>query len=191
VLPHFVLTQLPRGLARLLIAGIFAAAMSTVDSALSALSATTVKDWKKQPNDEETEASGLASARWSVLVWGALLWIGAEGASKLGKGDLIGAIFTAANSLYGPLLGVFLIALVLHREKGEKPTGLLTAIWIPLAVGMTVQVTFFLLGQQWFLTALSIEEWGFKLAWPWVTLVGASATFVPAALLRWLRAGRN
>ena len=157
ILPHFIVTQLPRGLAGLLIAGIFAAAMSTVDSALSALSATTMKDWRKRGKVEETEKDGLVSARWTVLAWGVLLWIGAEGASKLGKGDLIGAIFTVANSLYGPLLGVFLIALVLHRKE-EKTSGFLSTIWIPLATGMTVQVTFFLLGQRWFLEALSVEE---------------------------------
>jgi SSS family transporter len=190
VLPHFVVTELPRGLPGLLIAGIFAAAMSTVDSALSALSASTMRDWRKRGKVEETADHGLASARWSVLVWGLLLYFGAEGASKLGKGDLIGAIFTAANSLYGPLLGVFSIALVLHREK-EKPSGLFSAIWIPLAIGMAVQVAFFLLGQQWFIEALSIEEWRFNLAWPWVTLVGASATFLPALLLHRFGTRRN
>jgi len=185
ILPYFIVNQLPNGLSGLLIAGIFAAAMSTLDSALSALSATTMKGWKRNLGTQVSDLHELTLARWSVLVWGLVLWVGAIGASRLGKGDLISAIFTAANSLYGPLLGVFLIALVLRRgpspEGGESSEGSRTApIWVPLMIGLSVQLGFFLVGQKWFADRVGFEGLYFSLGWPWVTLTGALATFLPA-----------
>jgi len=188
VLPYYIVHYLPVGLAGVLIAGIFAAAMYTVDSALSALSASTLKDWFPNFSKGADSGSELAQARWVVLGWGMLLWIGAEAASRLGRDDLIGAIFTVANSLYGPLLGIFLIALLLYRNQDPttregKLLRFLLRIGIPSAVGLSVQLCFFLLGREWIM-----GDRTFKLAWPWVTLVGALATFLPALVLKpWAR----
>jgi SSS family transporter len=175
ILPYFIIHHLPKGLTGLLIAGIFAAAMSTVDSALSALSATTVQNWGSR-DSQMSEAKSLSWARITVLVWGLVLWVGAEGAARLGRDDLIGALFAAANTLYGPLLGLFLIALFLVPKQTRPQSGH-TWILIPLGLGMIVQLAVFAAGQNW---------WGqepgplFTLAWPWITLVGALSTFLPA-----------
>ena len=182
ILPYFIIHELPSGLTGLLIAGIFAAAMSTVDSALSALSATTVTDLRSKRREGSSEESRMGWARWSVFVWGLLLWFGAIGAWKLGRENLVNAVFTVANSLYGPLLGVFLIALLLHKDRGEETDGgnrSLSTLYIPFAIGLAVQSLIFALGrEEW------MGDYTFKLAWPWITLTGAVGTFVPAWILK-------
>ncbi|MCA9426016.1 MAG: hypothetical protein KC994_13130 [Candidatus Omnitrophica bacterium] len=173
ILPYFITHELPAGLSGLLIAGIFAAAMSTVDSALSALSATTVTDLSGK---KKVSSNPLKQARNWVVIWGVLLWLGSQGAAMVGKQDLIGSIFTASTTIYGPLLGVFLIALVMFRNVEGGKRGWI--IWPSLAIGVLVQSGVFLLGQTW-----AMGENTFSIAWPWVTPIGAAATFLPAAIL--------
>jgi SSS family transporter len=173
ILPYFITHELPAGLSGLLIAGIFAAAMSTVDSALSALSATTVTDLVR---DRDTTGNPLKKARFWVIAWGILLWFGSQGAAWVGESDLIGSIFSASTTIYGPLLGLFLMALVLYRDPGPLRNPF--PIWISLAIGLLVQAGFFLWSQKGFM-----GEDAFSIAWPWVTPIGALATFLPALLM--------
>ncbi len=175
ILPHFITHELPVGLSGLLIAGIFAAAMSTVDSALSALSATTVTDLR----GKNTKSSNpLKQARLWVIIWGILLWMGSQGAATIGKRDLIGSIFTASTTIYGPLLGVFLISLLLFRNGGM--TGKSWILWPAIASGCLVQGMVFLLGQEW-----ALGENAISIAWPWVAPIGAAATLIPAMVLNY------
>lgn len=182
ILPYFITHELPPGLSGLLIAGIFAAAMSTVDSALSALSATTVTDLSHK---RKGTRNPLADARMWVVVWGILLWFGSQGAAMLGRDDLIGNIFKAANSIYGPLLGLFLIALFLRGGSENDSPSMGRTIAPALIVGVLVQSMFYLWGME-----EVMGERAFSIAWPWVTPIGAAATFLPALVLE-LRHGRK
>ncbi|WP_353803327.1 sodium:solute symporter family transporter, partial [Acinetobacter baumannii] len=48
IVPYFVITQMPAGVAGLVIAGIFAAAQSTIASSLNAISSCAVTDFKQR-----------------------------------------------------------------------------------------------------------------------------------------------
>jgi SSS family transporter len=73
IYPYFVVTCLPPGIAGLVIAGIFAAAMSAVSSLMNANSTACVEDWYRRfATVERPDRHYLRVARWLSLLWGVL-----------------------------------------------------------------------------------------------------------------------
>lgn len=73
MLPHFVVNQLPAGAAGLVLAAIFAAAMSSIDSAMNSASTVCVEDFVKRfAKRKRSDVGYLALARVLTLVWGLL-----------------------------------------------------------------------------------------------------------------------
>ena len=117
IIPHFVLTQLPLGLAGIFIAAVFAAAMSSVAGELAALSSTTVIDlyrrwWRREADD----AHLLKVSRAATGAWGVFACVVATFAADLGS--LIEVVNRFGSYFYGSILGVFLLAMV-PRTRGS------------------------------------------------------------------------
>jgi len=111
IIPHFVLTQLPLGLAGLFIAAVFAAAMSSVAGELAALSSTTVIDlYRRWVRRESDDAHLLKVSRAATGAWGIFACIVAVFAADLGS--LIEVVNRFGSYFYGSILGVFLLAMV-------------------------------------------------------------------------------
>jgi len=73
VFPYFVANKLPAGLAGLVIAAIFAAAMSSIDSLMNSSSTVCVEDFLKRfAKVERTDEQYLKRARFLTLLWGTL-----------------------------------------------------------------------------------------------------------------------
>ncbi|MDA0321503.1 MAG: sodium/solute symporter [Verrucomicrobia bacterium] len=73
IYPFFVVNQLPAGVAGLVIAAIFAAAMSSIDSAMNSASTVCVEDfWQRFAKQKATDQDVLAVARRLTLLWGIL-----------------------------------------------------------------------------------------------------------------------
>jgi SSS family solute:Na+ symporter len=71
--PFFVIDQLPSGVAGLVVAAIFAAAMSSIDSAMNSASTVCVEDFVRRfSRRERPDRTYLLYARALTLVWGAL-----------------------------------------------------------------------------------------------------------------------
>jgi SSS family solute:Na+ symporter len=71
--PHFIVTRLPLGVGGVVLAAIFAAAMSSIDSSMNSSSTVCVEDfyrrlWRK----DESDRHYLAVARILTLMWGVL-----------------------------------------------------------------------------------------------------------------------
>ena len=117
VFPTFVLTQLPIGLVGLLIAAIFAAAMSSISSELSALSSATVIDFYRRflrseaPDAHFLRVSRLATGFWGLFATGVAVW-----AAELGS--LIEVVNRFGSFFYGSILGVFILAVGVRRATG-------------------------------------------------------------------------
>ena len=111
--PYFIVHQLPVGVSGLLIAGIFAAGISTLDSALAALSETSVNGiYRKLINPEATEAQCMVFSRVSVVIWGIALSGLAYLAGQLIQDEaLLNLAYKAPVVTYGPMLMIALIAL--------------------------------------------------------------------------------
>jgi Na+/proline symporter len=111
VMPHFVLNELSRaGLSGILLAGLFAAVMSTVDSGINSLTAVVVYDWLAG-RPVRVRTSRLLCGLFGLAVVGAALV-----APYLAK-NVIDMISIVAGSFLGLLLGVYLMGMFLSRAN--------------------------------------------------------------------------
>src|SRR6516164_3965325 len=118
VFPTFVTTRLPQGLVGLIIAAIFAAAMSATAGELSATATATVIDvYRRLINSSQTDAHYLIVSRAAVAFWGIVACIVAQAAVQLGS--LIEVVNRIGSIFYGSLLGVFVLALAFKRANGH------------------------------------------------------------------------
>ncbi len=123
VFVRFIMQEMPTGLRGLMIAGLFAAAMSSLDSALNALASTTLSDfyrpsrYRRGKGDltpgRQVRLSRLAVVWWAVALGGfAALCVFWHKASEVPLIDFALGVMVFA---YGGLLGVFLTALFTKR----------------------------------------------------------------------------
>jgi len=118
VFPTFVLTKLPVGVVGLILVAIFAAAMSTVESELTSLSTATVVDFYKRYVRVTAEDSHyLAVSRVATLFWGGFATFCALFMGR--TGSAIEAVNRIGSNFYGPILGVFMLAIGSRRANGN------------------------------------------------------------------------
>ena len=155
IFPVFIVTTLPHGISGLVIAAIFAAAMSNLSGSLNSLASTTVLDlYNPLTGGQATDAQLLALSKWCTAAWGIVLIVIAIVAR--GWGSVFTAGLTAASIVYGPMLGAFLLGVLTRRAQ---TTGVIA--------GMTVSAG----------SMLAIW-WTTRLAWTWYVLVGTTICFV-------------
>jgi len=115
VFPVWITTVLPPGITGLVLAGAFAAAISSLDSALAALSQTTLSVIHGDRDLSEGDMPGLMlQSRIAVVVWGAFLAAAAFvlfAVKTYGNIDILSLAFGMVAYTYGPMLGIFLLAL--------------------------------------------------------------------------------
>lgn len=133
VFPTFVLENMPVGVIGLLIAAIFAAAMSSISAELNALAtATTIDFYRRLFKPEATDGHYVAVGRISTFIWGVFACIVAIFATNLGS--LIEVVNKFGSFFYGSLLGVFVLAFVVKRARARGAFfGLLfgiSSVWI-------------------------------------------------------------
>jgi len=115
----FILTQLPHGAVGLLVAVMFAAALSSTASELAALGTTTTVDlWRQlRPLAAAAEARNVRVARRFTAMWGivAVAFALFAGFAE----NLIEAINILGSIFYGVLLGLFVVAFFIRRVGGS------------------------------------------------------------------------
>ncbi len=150
VFPRFIATELPVGLGGLVIAAVFAAAMSTLSSSMSSLASATTFDFQRELN--RTDEAALRASRILTALWAVAL----AGIAVLARawGSVLEAGLTITSITFGPVLGVFGLA-VANRQIGE--TGVLAAMGAGLIAAA---------GAHLFT----------PLAWTWFTPLGAAVT---------------
>ena len=136
VFPQFVLESFPAGLAGLAIVGLFAAAMSSIDSALNSLSASTMEDFLSSSTSEE--AISFRRSKLITLAWGVFAVVFSFTVELIAD-TILEAINKVGSLLNGPLLGLFAIAL-LARSVGETRAllGFGAGLAVNLCVGLFV-----------------------------------------------------
>src|SRR5262245_49590779 len=121
IFPHYMLTELPRGLCGLVIAVIFAAAMSTLSGEINSLATATMVDfykrfWRRSASDRED----LLVSRIFTAFWGLFAVVVALEAGQLGSA--IEVVNRFGSYFYGSILGVFLLAVLAPRVTGPAAT---------------------------------------------------------------------
>ena len=176
VFPFFIANTIPAGwgLRGLLLAGVFAAAMSSLDSALGALSSTAVVDFYRPyfARGREERHYVRAGRCFAVFFGFALTLIAVAFASQEG---LLWEAFRWASLVFGSLLGVFLLG-VLTRGRG---TDRANPVIMLAGVAVLCMVKF---------TQDSEQPW---IAWPWWIVIGTVWTFCLGALFRRIDRGSN
>ncbi len=115
VFPVWITTVLPPGLTGLVLAGAFAAAISSLDSALGALSQTSISLlYGNQTEAPENSAVMVRRSRVAVIIWSAILGsttIGLFFIQEQAKINLLSLAFGMVSYTYGTMLGIFILAL--------------------------------------------------------------------------------
>jgi Na+/proline symporter len=133
VFPTFITTRMPIGLVGLMIAAIFAAAMSSIAAELNSLATSSVVDvYRRLLRPSETDAHYLVVSKAATAFWGVFACIVASFAA--GLGSLIEVVNRFGSFFYGSLLGVFVLAVAFRRATG-------TGAFVGLIAGMTVVLT--------------------------------------------------
>lgn len=157
VFPHFIVNNLPIGIRGLVIAALFAAAMSTLSSSLNSSSASTVADFYRPLSPERDERHYLRLARYLTVLWAFVQLVVAYLARR--EPSVLEAGLAIAAFTNGSLLGIFLLG-VLTRRVGQ------TAGVIGMAIGL----------------AIMIYVSRTAMAWPWYVLIGSGVTFLTGLL---------
>ncbi|MBI5769488.1 MAG: sodium:solute symporter [Verrucomicrobia bacterium] len=158
----FILTQLPHGAIGLLLAVMFASALSSKAGELNALATTSTIDlWRAfRPLAEHDEARNVRNAKWFTAFWG-LFAIGFALFVSF-KEDLIESLNIVASIFYPALLGVFVVAFFVKWVKGSA------AFWGAL-------------GAQAVVIALYFHG---KIAYLWLNPIGCATCVIFAVVLQ-------
>jgi SSS family transporter len=135
VFPAFIVQHLPHGISGLVIAAIFAAAMSNLSGSLNSLASTTIIDFYQPLLAPRTpDAHLLAISRWCTAIWGLVL----IGIAILAR--RWGSVFTSglsiASLVYGPMLGAFLLGVLTRRTT---QTGVMIGMGVSLATMLAIK----------------------------------------------------
>ena len=116
IFPMWIVTVLPAGVSGLLLAGVFAASISSLDSILAALSQTTLSLWyhPEDRTDEEMEKLNLVwKSRVLVMIWGLLLTGFTLLLNEAREGiPILPLAFGMTSYTVGPLLGLMVCAML-------------------------------------------------------------------------------
>jgi len=154
VFPDFITKHMPTGLSGLVVAAIFAAAMS---SSLNAIAATAVNDLYKPFRPARSDKHYLKVSHVLTLIWG-VVQIGVALVVRNQPGSALSMALSIASLINGPILGVFLVGTLMKRVS--QP---------PALIGMLVS-----LGSMIYVFLAT------KIAWTWYAFLGSAITVVVA-----------
>jgi solute:Na+ symporter, SSS family len=142
VFPTFITTRMPIGLVGLMIAAIFAAAMSASGGELNALATATVIDfYRRHFVKEATDSHYLLVSKAATMGWGLFACVVAMYAAN--QGSLIEVVNRYGSFFYGSLLGVFVLAILTKRATARGAFyGLITGMIVVLIVAFTTPIAF-------------------------------------------------
>lgn len=118
IMPHFVNTQVPPILTGALVAAVFAAAMSSLDSALNSLSAALTVDFLTRFKPRTSQNAQLLFAK-VVVVTAGIIGIGVGIYASRTEALLIDLILSFMGYFAGGLLGLFLLGMLTKRANGH------------------------------------------------------------------------
>jgi Na+/proline symporter len=142
VFPTFVTTQLPVGLVGLIIAAIFAAAMSSSAGEMNSLATTTVIDvYRRHVRTRAPDAHYLRVSKVATGCWGLTACLFAAYAAQ--AGSLIEVVNKVGSLFYGTLLGAFVLALGTRRATGRGAFwGMVAGFAAVVTVARTTAISF-------------------------------------------------
>ncbi|MBN2468495.1 MAG: sodium/solute symporter [Deltaproteobacteria bacterium] len=173
VFPYFIKAVLAPGLRGLLVAGLLAAAMSSLDSALNALASTLYVDiYKRYRSGSHDDDGAVRTSRWFVGVCAVILALLAMLFCKTDSILWLG--FRIFGYTYGALLGVFLLAVLTKRRGDDTPNVIAMVSSILVVIFLTADTV----GPLTEIRSCLLRPLGITaFAWPWAIVIGMVWTF--------------
>ncbi len=160
IILSFVVAEMPVGTTGLFVAALFAAAMSTLSSSLSALSSSTFFDLfpklARRPD-------AMKISRYMMLFWTAVFILFASMFTDTDN-PIVELGLGIAGFTYGALLGAFVMAIFSRINQREAITGMFICV-----------------------SAMTLIIFGTQLAWPWYTLTGLLIFSLSSSIARLFR----
>ena len=164
IYPTFVITQLPAGLAGLVVAGILAAAMSSHASAVNSLASASTHDFYAPLTGRQDPARLLWVGRWLTLLWTAVLVAGAM-AFRNQNTPVVQLALSIASVTYGSLLGTYVLGGMWQRARQiDVIIAIVVSVLLMTPVVLGAVIPHFPM------------RWLPGLAWPWYVPLGTAAT---------------
>ncbi|MCA9270498.1 MAG: sodium:solute symporter, partial [Planctomycetales bacterium] len=157
IVPWFVVRQLPAGIAGVVIAGVFAAAMSSLDSSMNSVATAYVSDFHRRFSAAATDAQCLTIAKIvtvavGVAGTGIALWM-----AQVDIQYLFDYFNTLLGLVGGSLTGVFLLAALTRRGSSAGAlVGWAVGAAATIATALCTDVTFYLYAAIGCLTCLAV-----------------------------------
>lgn len=168
----FSLTQMPAGMAGLMIAGMLAAGPAGINSSLNSMASSFLNDVYRPVLKGRSERHYLLIGRLAVIGWGVILGCSAVlcalWRSQSGGQTLIDFALSVMTFAYAGLLGVFFTALLTRRGNSLSAIAALGAGFITVLIFQPFVWTWWMGLTPW--TADNLA--GLKIAYPWHLLIG-------------------
>jgi len=165
LVPYFLIEYMPAGILGLIVAGFFAASMSSIDSALNSLSAASFIDFlvKIYPKLENlSDEDQLKYSRYLTIFWGIIATIFALQMVG-GSETVLELINKIGSAFYGPVLAAFWLGML--TKKANEP-GVISGLL--LGVGFNIFL--------W-------QFYGSEVSWLWWNVFGFFITFILGLLI--------
>jgi len=154
IFPMFIINVLPSGLTGLIIAGLFAAAMSTLAGSISSLASSSMMDlYLPFTRKNLTEEKKLSISRYLTIFWAVMLVFSAFIFMESPQ-TVVELALSIASFTYGGLLGTFLLGIIVKKAKQEDALAAFVA-------GIFIMIT-----------VISLK----LVAWTWFTIIGVATT---------------
>ncbi len=160
IFPKFIIEVLPVGLKGIIIAGLFAAALSTLAGSITSLSSSTMMDLYIPFKKSVDEKKNLFVSKMLTIFWSGMLILSAYIFMESPK-TVVELALSIASFTYGGLLGTFLLGLLNKKARQEDAlAGFASGIFVMIAV-------------------ISLK----LVAWTWYILIGVSVTLIIGSFL--------
>ncbi|RJP59256.1 MAG: sodium:solute symporter [Ignavibacteriales bacterium] len=160
IFPKFIIENLPVGITGIIIAGLFAAAMSTLAGSISSLSSSVVFDLFPKFFNTDDDKKNLRISRLMTIFW-SLLLISAAIFFMNTSQSVVELALSIASFTYGGLLGTFLLGILNKR------------------INQNFAIISFILGLVGMGIFISLN----LVAWTWYTFIGVLITLISGTIL--------
>jgi SSS family transporter len=168
IFAKFIIEVLPTGIKGIIIAGLFAAALSTLAGSITSLSSSSVMDLYLSFKKSVDEKKSLLLSKLFTIFWSVMLIISAFIFMESPRA-VVELALSIASFTYGGLLGTFLLGLINKKARQEDAiAGFTSGIFVMIAV-------------------ISLK----LVAWTWFILIGVTVTLIIGSLLASLTKDEN
>ena len=165
IFARFIIAEMPVGVRGLLIAGVFAAAMSSLSSSINSLASASAYDFWGPATGRNDDRAIMSAGKVFTLLWAGLLIAGAIVFIPLSEGSAAVEVALAAASMaYGGLLGAFALGVLTRRvSQAGAIVGMTAGVGTVVAIWATARDA---------------------VAWPWFVFIGLVVTLAVGSLFR-------